>query len=125
MKLTQADKSILLDMGYLESDFVQIEEATRRTDYEYCGRQVSRDEAISLRERRSYLVGIGGSAFHWSAVQFTPEGKPVYFDSSRLFKSGRKGYSRSKETEPLILEPDDWQPDEWATLCKLAGRLSP
>lgn len=37
----------------------------------------------------------------------------------------KTGYQRSEETEPLILEPDDWQPDEWATLCKLAGQLPP
>ncbi len=35
------------------------------------------------------------------------------------------GYRRSEETEPLILEPDDWEPGEWATLCKLAGHLTP
>lgn len=37
----------------------------------------------------------------------------------------KTGYQRSEKTEPLILEPDDWQPDEWATLCKLAGHLPP
>ncbi|MDE7244130.1 MAG: hypothetical protein K2O18_09165 [Oscillospiraceae bacterium] len=37
----------------------------------------------------------------------------------------KEGYSRTKEAEPLILEPEDWQPDEWATLCKLAGGLPP
>lgn len=89
MKLTQTDKALLLDMGHPESDFGQIEEATRRTDYEYCGRQISREEAISLLGRRSYLAGIGRSAFHYSADQVTPDGKHVYFDSSRLFKPGK------------------------------------
>ncbi len=37
----------------------------------------------------------------------------------------KTGYQRSEETEPLILEPDDWEPGEWATLCKLAGHLPP
>ena len=37
----------------------------------------------------------------------------------------KAGYNRSKEIEPLILEPEDWQPGEWATLCKLAGNLPP
>ena len=37
----------------------------------------------------------------------------------------KAGYNRSKEIEPLILEPEDWQPGEWATLCKLAGHLPP
>lgn len=90
MKLTQADKALLLDMGYQESDFGQIEEATRRTDYEYDGKQISREEAITLLGRRSYLAGIARSAFHWSSTQPTPEEKPIDFDSSRLFKAGRR-----------------------------------
>lgn len=90
MKLTQEDKAILLDMGHPESDFSQIEEATRKTTYEYCDREISRGEAISLLGRRTYLAGIARSAFHWSAVQYTPEEKPVYFDSSSLFKAGRR-----------------------------------
>lgn len=93
MKLTQADKAILLDMGYLESDLSQIEEATRRTLYEYDGKQIDREEAITLLGRRSYLAGIARSAFHWSAAQHTPEEKTVYFDSSRLFKTGRRDRS--------------------------------
>lgn len=91
MKLTKADKALLLDMGHPESDFRQIEEATRRTVYEYDGRQIGREEAITLLGRRSYLAGIARSAFHWSATQHTSEEKPVYFDSSRLFKAGRRG----------------------------------
>ncbi len=35
------------------------------------------------------------------------------------------GYRRSVETESLILEPEDWEPSEWTTLCKLAGHLTP
>ena len=91
MKLTQADKALLLDMGHPESDLGQIEEATRRTLYEYDGMQINRDEAINLLGRRSYLAGIARSAFHWSAVQYTAEEKPVYFDSSSLSKAGRRG----------------------------------
>lgn len=91
MKLTQTDKAMLLDMGHPESDFCQIEEATRRTLYEYDGMRINREEAISLLGRRSYLAGIARSAFHRTSVQLTPEEKPVYFDSSRLFEAGRRG----------------------------------
>ena len=90
MKLTQADKALLLDMGHPESDLGQIEEATRRTLYEYDGMQINRDEAINLLGLWSYLAGIARSAFHWSAVQYTAEEKPVYFDSSSLSKAGRR-----------------------------------
>lgn len=96
MKLTQADKILLLDMGNPESDFTQIEEATRRTVYEYDGKEINRGEAITLLGRRNYLAGIARSAFHWSAAQITPEGKYVFFDSSRLFEAGRKDTGTSK-----------------------------
>lgn len=90
MKLTWNDKAMLLNIGHPESDFGQIEEASRRTTYEYDGRQIDREEAITLLGRFSYLSGLGRSAFHGSAVQLTPEERPVYFDSSRLFEAGRR-----------------------------------
>ena len=31
------------------------------------------------------------------------------------------GYQKVRDTEPLILEPEDWSFDEWATICKLCG----
>lgn len=86
MKLTLEDKALLLDMGCAESDFEQIEEATRKTYYEYCGKRIGQKKALELLGRRKYLAGINRSAFHFSAVQFTPQDKPVYFDSGRLFK---------------------------------------
>lgn len=89
MILTQADKALLLGMGHPESDLCQIEEAARRTLYEYDGMRINREEAINLLGRMSYLAGIARSAFHWSAMQLTPDEKPVYFDSSRLFEAGR------------------------------------
>lgn len=90
MKLTRTDKDMLADMGHPESDLGQIEEATRKTLYEYDGMEIKRDEAIALLGRKSYLAGIARSAFHWSAAQITPEGKHVFFDSSRLFEAGRR-----------------------------------
>lgn len=86
MKLTSEDKVLLLEMGHPESDFGQIEEATCKTVYEYCGRRIGQKRALELLGRKSYLAGIGRSAFHFSAVQLTPQDVPVYFDSHRLFK---------------------------------------
>lgn len=51
MKLTQTDKAILADMGHPESDFAQIEEATRKTIYECDGKEFERDKAIALLGR--------------------------------------------------------------------------
>lgn len=86
MKLTEEDKAILREMGHEDSDFPQIEEATRRTIYECDNIRISCDEAIKLLGREEYLSGISRSAFHWSAVRVTWDGKSIYFDSSRLFK---------------------------------------
>ncbi len=41
------------------------------------------------------------------------------------YTPNKTGYQRSEETEHLILEPDNWEPGEWATLCKLMGHLPP
>lgn len=90
MKLTPEDKAMLLDMGHLESDFGQIEKATYKTTYEYRGGQIGQKRVLELLGRRSYLAGIGRSAFHFSAVQLTPQNEPIYFDSSLLFKTGKK-----------------------------------
>lgn len=35
------------------------------------------------------------------------------------FFSPMPGYQKFNEREPYILEPEDWTPAEWATLCKL------
>lgn len=90
MKLTPDDKVVLLDMGYEESDFRQIEEATRRTIYRYDGRKIKLEEVIALIGRRDFLSGVARSAFHYSAGRDTQEGKQVYFDSSRIFRDRGK-----------------------------------
>lgn len=33
----------------------------------------------------------------------------------------RDGYQKIQDKEPLILEPEDWSSNEWATICKLCG----
>lgn len=38
----------------------------------------------------------------------------------------KNGYHKLRMVEPLILEPEDWTPNEWAVLCKLCGlRVGP
>ena len=91
MKLTNEDKVLLLDWGYTEKDFAQIEEAFQKskTTYELGSTPISRDEAIRLLGRRQYLSGIARSAFHRSAARCVPmstSDEMVYFDSSKLFK---------------------------------------
>lgn len=88
MKLTNEDKSLLLDWGHTEKDFDQIEEAFQKskTTYNLNGERITREKAIELLGRRQYLAGIARSAFHWTSAQETPDGKWVNFDSSKLFQ---------------------------------------
>ena len=88
MKLTKKDKDLLFSWGYTERDFPQIEEATRsaKTKYKLDGKPIGRAEAICLLGRLTYLSGIARSAFHWSAIRETDDGREILFDSSRLFK---------------------------------------
>lgn len=85
MKLTIEDKKILADMGVPNRDFPQIERAMTKTDYKYRSRKISREKAIELLGRKSYLSGLSRSAFHWTAARETATGECVYFDSCRLF----------------------------------------
>ena len=89
MKLTNADKEMILKNGYTEKDFPQIESAMlkKNTKYELNDKPISREEAISLLGREKYISGICRSAFHASAVRETSDNKLVYFDSYNLFRS--------------------------------------
>lgn len=94
MKLTAADKDLLLEWDYEEKYFWQIEEAMKEeyTTYKLYGvndedaRVISREEAIKLLGRESYLSGISRSAFHWSALCIAHNKGDVAFNSSALFK---------------------------------------
>lgn len=91
MKLTTDDKKMLLEWGYSESDFRQIEEAFQKskTKYKLGSTPISRDEAIRLLGQRQFLSGIARSAFHVTAARAVPMSmtdETVYFDSSNLFR---------------------------------------
>lgn len=87
MKITKEEKMYLERCGYGRKDFAQIQEATRRdkTTYEMDGAPVTRDEAVTRLGRLDYLSGIARSAFHFTAMRITEDGKVILFDSSRLF----------------------------------------
>ena len=92
MKLIQKDRELLLSWGHDEKEIQQIEEATKstKTSYTFGGVPISREEVICLLGRETYLSGLSRSAFHFTAVQYTDDGRSVYFDSSRLFKGGNR-----------------------------------
>lgn len=103
MDLLLEEKDILLELGYLETNFPQIEAAMRQGMITYslqplelgprqetvevgACRQISREQAIALLGKHRYLAGLGRSAFHWSAVQYTANCEAaVYFDSRKFF----------------------------------------
>lgn len=88
MKLTSEDKALLLNLGYKERDFEQIEDAMCPdiTKYELNSKPISREEVIKLIGMENYLASISRSAFHWSTVHETDRGEVIDFDSSRLFR---------------------------------------
>ena len=87
MRLSREDKELLHAMGVEDRDFEQIEEALRAdmTSYKLESRRISRKQAIELLGMYDFLSGIARSAFHWTAVRETPDGKKVFFNSRRLF----------------------------------------
>ena len=74
MKITKEEKMYLERCGYGRKDFAQIQEAP-----------ITRDEAVTRLGRLDYLSGIARSAFHFTAMRITEDGKVILFDSSRLF----------------------------------------
>ena len=85
--LTKEDKDFLRETGYSDDDFLQIEEAVRRSKYYLIDNQrISYQKAIEILGKNTFLSGISRSAFHWTAERESDEGRLVFFDSSILFK---------------------------------------
>lgn len=104
MKMTEADKAYLRSISESEQYFPQIEEAMDVTKYELMDadgrntiRTLTRKEAIELLGRETWLNGLDRSAFHWTAMRETKDGKnTILFDSSALFREEKK----KEETKP-------------------------
>lgn len=83
MKITKEEKMYLERCGYGRKDLAQIRED--KTTYEMDGTSITREEAVTRLGRLDYLSGIARSAFHFTAMRITEDGKVILFDSSRLF----------------------------------------
>lgn len=85
MKLTKHDKKLLLNWGGVANKISRRLKPPypihpqQQHDWPYSGYFSSGTE--------TYLSGIVRSAFHWSVVRETEDGRRVYFDSSNLFKN--------------------------------------
>jgi len=94
LNLTQEDKTLLKDYGYLDEDFPQIRRAYSKTTYTLCentkisGKETEIEgmKAIELLGRENFLSGLARSAFHYSAYRNITENSGIYFNSSKLFK---------------------------------------
>lgn len=94
MELTQADKEYLRSINESEQYFPQIAEAMAITKYELTDadgrktiRSLTRNEAIELLGRETWLNGLDRSAFHWTAMRQTKDGQNyILFDSSAMFR---------------------------------------
>lgn len=88
VKLSREDQELLRSLDCEERDFPQIERALRKdmTTYKMDSKRISREQAIELLGKRSFLSGISRSAFHCTAVRKTADGRFVLFNSYNLFK---------------------------------------
>ena len=81
-KMNTKEQKFLLEFGYTERDFKQIEEAKRKTIYTgENDKKLTQKEVIKILGLREYLSGLSRSAFHWSSFR-----SGIYFDSSKLFE---------------------------------------
>lgn len=86
MRLSEQEKQGLIQSGYRKTELRQIELASSRTRYECGNIEITADEALDILGREKFINGLSRSAFHWSAVQSSEDGRNVYFDSSYLFR---------------------------------------
>ena len=87
--LNEKRRAILKELGYQDEDMKQIENVIKvcNTKYKMNGKPISRDEVIAILGERSYLAGIGRSAFHYTSVQVSPDkSQCIFFDSEKYFK---------------------------------------
>lgn len=89
-KLTDADKKMLLDGGCNEDDLKWIEIEANVCYYwqDYKSkpsREITREEAIKILGRESWLWGIERTCFHWSTCRENANGtKRVSFESGEI-----------------------------------------
>lgn len=96
MKLTDWDKARLMEWGYKETDFPQIEAAASKTTVtliENSGKKkwISLSKAEALLGRAGLLGALGRSAFHWIAAKEDQLGREILFDATKYFKEKCRG----------------------------------
>ena len=90
--LNEEDRVKLGRWGYSQADIQQIDRSIETTDYRLFekdaditkkGRKISAKKARALLGTIEFLSGIGRSTFHCDAMRDLPDGRTIYFDSSK------------------------------------------
>ena len=93
--LSEKDRVKLGRDGYSQADIEQIDRAIEMTDYRLFekdadiskkGRKISAKKARTLLGTEEFLSGIGRSTFHWTSARNLPDGREIFFDSSKQFE---------------------------------------
>lgn len=84
VELTKKDKVYLQSIGYLKTDFTQIEGANYKY-YAEGNQKISEEEAIKKLGRECWLSGIGRACFHASSVRICKSGLEIVYIASDTF----------------------------------------
>lgn len=84
VELTKKDKVYLQSIGYLKTDFTQIEGANYKY-YAEGNQKISEKEAIKKLGRECWLSGIGRACFHASSVRICKSGSEIVYIASDTF----------------------------------------
>ena len=90
--LSEEDKKILREWGYIEKDIEQIERGISKTQYFLENQTTGEDKKITPEEARNilgtekFLSGLGRSCFHYNSGRESEDGLYVHFDSSKLLE---------------------------------------
>jgi hypothetical protein len=92
-RLSKSDIAYLLEIGYLNEDVEQIENALNRCHYSIFNDKTGEEETITAEKARktlgdmTFLSGLARSAFHYSASREIKRSEYLYvwFDSSAIF----------------------------------------
>ena len=87
MKLSKADREYIRRNFWESEDSIdQIERCIDKTKFTLDGKKIPTARAIEMLGREKFLTGMDRSAFHFTTVVETDDGRLIHFDSSRFFK---------------------------------------
>ena len=79
MKLTEHDKTLLLNQGFSEEELIIIENASNRCTYSVYGRRIVERLSIQIIGREAFLIALSEAAFIGKSQVITPRGGKMKF----------------------------------------------